>query len=314
MIAVILTTISGIVVVFVVVGPMGTHDALTPLERLVFGAVYAAAAWPICYSMNVVALYFLRLRALREIAAALTLLALFEAFPYGALAYTVESLVHPPPTQGILELYLRAATIAVACNLLFLYVVYQRLSRPTAPGAVTTAAGSGTAAAVQEVHSAADPAVLPGTALSGAESGSESSSGDDDEPPSRKPPDEDEAEPWLPPQPVRQSRSRRPRRRRTRTRRPPARGNRTTGGGPAQRYVRPEAPEARHDPDKACLPAWVRISYTSRARITISTCAHRRVEPGEDALLGCDCRARGPRDQGAPQLLGRHEPRAATRP
>ena len=200
MIAVILATSACIVGVFVVVGPMGTHDALTPLERLLFGAVYAAAGWPICYSMNVVALYFLRNRALHEIAAALTLLALFEAFPCSAIAYSVDSLTRPHPTQGFLDMYLLVATIAIACNLLFLYVLHQRLSRSTASVPVATGvAGGGTAAAMQEAQqSGGDPAVLPDAALAGAESNDESSSGDDDEPPSREPPDENETAPPLP--------------------------------------------------------------------------------------------------------------------
>ena len=198
MIAVILTTSACIVGVFVVVGPVGTHDGLTPLERLVFGAVYATAGWPICYSMNVVALYFLRLRALHEIVAALMLLALFAAFPCSAIAYTVESLVHPQPRQGFLQLYLLVATIAIACSLLFLYVVYQRVSRTTAPGAVTTGTDTGMAAAEREVDGAADLAVLPVRAHSGAESDNESASGDGDDAPDREPPREDEAEHPLP--------------------------------------------------------------------------------------------------------------------
>ena len=205
MIAVMLATSACIVGVFMVVGPMGTQDAWTSLERLVFGAVYATAGWPICYSMNVVALYFLRLRALHEVALALTLLALFEAFPCSAVAYTVESLVHRQPTQGFLELYLLVATIAVACSLLFLYVVYQRLSRSTAPGAVATVTtgdgdGSGTeaAAAEQEVDNAADLAVLPVPEPSGAESENESASRDGDEPPSLEPPDGREVQDPLP--------------------------------------------------------------------------------------------------------------------
>ena len=164
MVAVMLATTACLVGGLAVIGPMGTHEAFTPLERLLFGAAYAMVGWPVCYSMNVVALYFLRSRALREIAAALALLALFEAFPCGAIAYAADSLVRPQPTQGFLDLYLLVATIAIACNLLFLYVVYQRLNRASASGAVTTGgeADSGTDAAVQEVHNAADLAVPPG--------------------------------------------------------------------------------------------------------------------------------------------------------
>lgn len=193
MIAVIFTTSAFIVGVFVAVGPIGNNEALTPLERLAFGAVYAMAGWPICYSMDVVALYFLRYRGLREVVAAMTLLALFEAFPCGAIAYTVDALVHRPPRKGFLDLYLLIATIVVACNLLFLYVVYQRMSRSTAPGAVATGTG-GVTAAEQEVDSAADLAVRPARAHYGAESGTESApAGDGGEPPARELPEEDEA-------------------------------------------------------------------------------------------------------------------------
>lgn len=205
MIVVILTTSACIVGVFVVVGLMGTYEGLTPLERLVFGAVYTMAGWPICYSMTVVALYFLRFRALHEIAAALTLLALFEAFPCSTIAYTVKSLVDSQPQQGFLDLYLLVATITIACSLFFLYVVYQRLSRSTAPGTVTPGTSSGTAAAEQEVDDTAELAVRPVPEQSGAESENEPASGDDEEPPDREPPEEGEAEQPLPSAPPAES-------------------------------------------------------------------------------------------------------------
>lgn len=143
MIAVMLTISACIVGVFVVVGPMGSHDALTLPQRLVFGSVYAAAGWPISYSMNVIALYFLRSRKPREIVAALTLLALFEAFPCSAIAYSMETLAHPSYAAaiGFLRLYTLVATTATACNLLFLYLVYQRVKHRTACAVVITGYG-----------------------------------------------------------------------------------------------------------------------------------------------------------------------------
>ena len=141
LIGVMLVTSGVIVGIFVLIGPMGSHDALTAQQRLAYGALYACAGWPICYSLNVVTLYFLRFRSVLEIAPAMVAVALFAAVPCAAIVYTVESLAHPDYSAdaGLVSVYVLVATCAVSCSLLFLYVVYQRLKQRAA---LTTETGS----------------------------------------------------------------------------------------------------------------------------------------------------------------------------
>ena len=129
---------------FVFIGPMGTYDAFTPLQRLGFGSLCAFFGAPLFFAMDVVTLYFMRFRSALEVGLAVTMAALFVALPCAAVISTVETLVHADYSAdaGLLRAYILAATFGVACSLLFLYVVYQRIKR-TAGLAMPAAGGSG---------------------------------------------------------------------------------------------------------------------------------------------------------------------------
>ena len=134
MVTMMLVTAAAIVGIYGALGPVGSHVAVPPHQRWGYGVLYACVSWPVCYCINVVALYCVRFRSPPEAAAAVTVAALFAAVPCSAFVHTVETLVRPDYSAdaGLLWLYIMVATSAVACSLLFLYVVYQRVKHSKA--------------------------------------------------------------------------------------------------------------------------------------------------------------------------------------
>ena len=131
MILVMVTTAGAVVAIFGLIGPIGTDEAMPPLQRWAYYALYFFPGWPICYSLNVVVLYFVRSRSPLEVVLALALAGLFGAVPCTTVMYTFETLIqaHRSATAELLRLFVVVATVAVASNVLFLYVVYQRLKQ-----------------------------------------------------------------------------------------------------------------------------------------------------------------------------------------
>ncbi len=139
MILIMLVMAATAVGVFAVLGPMGTFEALTPLQRLLFGTVYAVIGWPLGYSTFVVACYFMRFRSPLEMVFGLTLVSLFTAIPCAAVVHTVETLVHPDYTAaaGLGRVYVMVATAGVANGFLVVYLVYQRIKHASALAAAS---------------------------------------------------------------------------------------------------------------------------------------------------------------------------------
>ena len=139
MILIMLVIAATAVGIFVVLGPMGTFEALTPLQRLLFGTLYAVIGWPIGYSTFVVACYFMRFRSPLEMVLGVMLVSLFSAIPCAAVVHTVETLVHPDYTAaaGLGRVYVMVATAGVANGLVVVYLVYQRITHSSALAAAT---------------------------------------------------------------------------------------------------------------------------------------------------------------------------------
>ena len=139
MILIMLVMAASAVGVFAVLGPMGTFEALTPLQRLLFGTLYAVIGWPIAYSSTVVTFYFMRFRSPLEMAFGIVLVSLFIAAPCAAFVHTVETLVHPDYTAvaGLSRVYALVATTSVAYGILLVYLVYQRVKHASALAATT---------------------------------------------------------------------------------------------------------------------------------------------------------------------------------
>ena len=170
MILVMVTTAGAIVAIFGLIGPIGTDEVFPPLQRWAYFALYFFPGWPICYSLNVVVLYFVRSRSPLEVVLALALAGLFGAVPCTTIMYTFETLiqVHHSATAELLRLFVVVATVAVASNVLFLYVVYQRLKQERGniggPAASTVRGTNGAGAPV------ADPPLDQSNGVPSAES------------------------------------------------------------------------------------------------------------------------------------------------
>ena len=135
MVVVTLVTTGAVAAAYGFTGPVGTYDALTLPQRLSFSFLIASAGWPICYSLNLVTLYFMRFRRLLPIAFALTIVALFEAIICTAMAHLADTLIRPGYSTGaeLLPVYIVTGTTTVSCSLLFLHLVYQRVKTVSEP-------------------------------------------------------------------------------------------------------------------------------------------------------------------------------------
>ena len=116
---------------FVIVGPVGTYDTLTPLQRLATAVVCGALIWPMYYSLSVVTLYFLRFGSPLQTALALAAVMLVAAAPAAAITYTFLALFFAEPAARIRlpTIYLLAATASVLCSLFYHFALCQRLKR-----------------------------------------------------------------------------------------------------------------------------------------------------------------------------------------
>ncbi len=129
-----LATVGVIVVIFVVIGPIGSYDSLTPLQRLTNCLLCACFSWSTCYSMHVVTLYLTRFRSSLEATAAVAVAMLVAAVPCTAVAYTVQAMFYPDYAATVTwgTLYSMVAPVALACSGLFQFAVCQRLRLVTA--------------------------------------------------------------------------------------------------------------------------------------------------------------------------------------
>ena len=117
------------------VGPIGSYESLSLLQRFVYCTVATAFSWPVFYSMNVLTLYMTRHRASNERALVAALAMLIAAVPCTAVVVTYQTLFYADRSvyDGFLTLYIVVASIAVSCCLLFHFVVCQRLAHAAGP-------------------------------------------------------------------------------------------------------------------------------------------------------------------------------------
>ena len=139
-----LTTVGLIVTIMSFIGPLGSYDRLSLLQRFVYGFVCAAFGWPVCHCVAVVTFYLMRDRTPTMGAVAASLAMLFAAVPCTSVASAFKTLFFGDYAvfDEFLPLYLLVASMAVACCLLFHYIVCQRV-KLSAGFAVTATAGIG---------------------------------------------------------------------------------------------------------------------------------------------------------------------------
>ena len=96
----------GTIALFVVIGPFGTYDSLTPLERLGYWGIAISANWIVCGSVMMLSLLGVRIRSRRHY---LTIVgaALVAAAPGTGVVITAELLFRPSylPEGAILRIY-----------------------------------------------------------------------------------------------------------------------------------------------------------------------------------------------------------------
>ena len=102
----------GVIALFVIIGPFGTYDSLTPLERLGYWGIAMSANWLVCGSVMMLALLNVRIRSRRHY---LTIVgaALVAAVPGTGVVYTAESLFRPGylPGGAVLTIYPSVAVL-----------------------------------------------------------------------------------------------------------------------------------------------------------------------------------------------------------
>ena len=179
LIAVEVGIIGGLVVLFAIIGPLGTDDTLALARRFAFWASCAVICWPLCHSQNALTLYFVRSRTPSQIVVLTTAGALFMAMPCAAVVTTVYELFQPNQTSapGLADVYAVTAMLLVSCVSLIHFVACQRVKLKASSEA--PAAGN-SSLPVPAVKPAPAPRPL---ADAGATEGSNSAAANDPEPP-----------------------------------------------------------------------------------------------------------------------------------
>lgn len=89
----------GSIALFVVIGPFGTYDSLTPLERLGYWGITMSANWLVCGSVMMLSLLNVRIGSRRHYLT-LVIAAIVAAVPGTGVVYTAESLFRPGYLPG----------------------------------------------------------------------------------------------------------------------------------------------------------------------------------------------------------------------
>ena len=134
MLRIALTTVALAAGVLIIIGPIGTYNTLSLMERLVYGVVCTCLCFPICYSLSVVTAYYARSRSPLQIGLAVAVVLLIASVPCASIVYTFQALFYPEHAAqlGFLTIYSLSATATVACHVLFHFVLCQRVNMPTA--------------------------------------------------------------------------------------------------------------------------------------------------------------------------------------
>ena len=102
----------GAITLFVIIGPFGTYDSLTPLERLGYWGIAMSANWLVCGSVMMLSLLNVRIGSRRHYLT-IAVAALVAAVPGTGVVFTAESLFRPGylPEGFVLTLYPSVAVL-----------------------------------------------------------------------------------------------------------------------------------------------------------------------------------------------------------
>ena len=133
MIRVVLAALTAVVAAFTIIGPISTYETLPPFRRLEYWSLWYFVAWPVCFLVAVVTLYWLRNRTPRTASLGLVGAALIAAVPATGIVCTIEHLMRPECTPGLLMTYIRVVAVTMPFTLLLHFIVLQRVKLNGAP-------------------------------------------------------------------------------------------------------------------------------------------------------------------------------------
>ena len=133
MIRVVLGALTAVVTVFTVIGPIGTYETLSPFRRLEYWSLWYFVAWPVCFLVAVVTLYWLRNSTPRTASLGLAGATLIAAVPATGIVCTIEHLMRPECTPGLFMTYIRVLAVMMPVTLLLHFIVLQRVKLNGAP-------------------------------------------------------------------------------------------------------------------------------------------------------------------------------------
>ena len=127
MIRVALAALTAVVAVFTIIGPISTYETLSPFRRLEYWSLWYFVAWPVCFLVAVVTLYWLRNSTPRTASLGLAGATLIAAVPATGIVCTIEHLMRPECTAGLSMTYIRVLAVTMPVTLLLHFVVLQRV-------------------------------------------------------------------------------------------------------------------------------------------------------------------------------------------
>ncbi|MCY4374023.1 MAG: LytTR family DNA-binding domain-containing protein [Spirochaetaceae bacterium] len=138
MIRVVLAALTAVVGVFTIIGPLSTYETLPPFRRLEYWSLWYFVAWPVCFLVAVVTLYWLRDRTPRTASLGLAGATLIAAVPATGIVCTIEDVMRPECMAGLLMIYIRVVAVTMPFTLLLHFIVLQRVKLNGAAPAETT--------------------------------------------------------------------------------------------------------------------------------------------------------------------------------
>ena len=130
----VLAALTAVVAVFTIIGPISTYETLSPLRRLGYWSLWYFVAWPVCFCMSAVALYWLRDSRPRAATLGLAGTTLLAAVPATGIVCTIDQLIRPECVGGLLITYIRVLAVLLPATLLVHFIALQRVKLRGAPG------------------------------------------------------------------------------------------------------------------------------------------------------------------------------------
>ena len=128
-----LAALTAVVAVFTIIGPISTYETLSPIRRLEYWSLWYFVAWPVCFLVAVVTLYWLRNSTPRTASLGLAGATLIAAVPATGIVCTIEHLMRPECTPGLFMTYIRVLAVMMPVTLLLHFIVLQRVMLNGAP-------------------------------------------------------------------------------------------------------------------------------------------------------------------------------------